>query len=267
MKKISIQGIFIIISFFSVWLLLSQIEWITILDIESNSEKTEQKIGELLLENIQRGEVIIDNDSVVKSVDSVLSKICKSNNINRDDITFHIIEKDVVNAFALPDGNLIVYSGLILETDNPAEFSGVLAHEIAHLELDHVMKKLVKEVGLSVLISISTGGSESVILQETAKILSSTAFDRSLEKDADVKAVEYLINSNIDPEPFANFLYKLAGNDHELDEYLSWVKTHPNLKDRAEYIIEYKEGKSITPEPILSQETWSDLKTILNPEP
>ena len=44
------------------------------------------------------------------------------------------------------------------------------------------MKKLIKEVGLSVLISMTTGQGGTEIIQETAKLLSSSAFDRSLEK-------------------------------------------------------------------------------------
>lgn len=89
-----------------------------------------------------------------------------------------------MNAFSLPDGHLIVFSGLILNSDSPEELAGVVGHELAHIELNHVMKKLVKEVGLSTLISLITGNSGSDMIKETAKTLSLTAFDRNLEKDA-----------------------------------------------------------------------------------
>ena len=86
------------------------------------------------------------------------------------------------------------------------------------------------------------------------------AFDRGLEKQADIKAVDYLINSNIDPEPFANFLYKLSNNEHEITQYLSWISTHPDSKERATYIIEYSSENQTDYEPIISTDTWKRLK-------
>ena len=78
---------------------------------------------------------------------------------------------------------------------------------MAHCELNHVMKKLIKEIGLGVLISITTNGNGDM-LREALKVLSSTAFDRDLEREADIKAVEYLNNTGVSAEPFANFLYR-----------------------------------------------------------
>jgi predicted Zn-dependent protease len=158
---------------------------------------------------------------------------------------------------------LIIYSGLILNSDNQEELSGVICHEIAHIELDHVMKKLVKEIGLSVLISITTGNSGSEMVKETAKMLSSSAFDRRLEKEADIKAVEYLVNAKINPEPFANFFYKLSNKKDEQKEYLTWFGTHPDSKERAEYIIKSSWDKNIKFEPILTDNNWKKLKDSL----
>ncbi|MDZ7607365.1 MAG: M48 family metallopeptidase [Cyclobacteriaceae bacterium] len=135
--------------------------------------------------------------------------MCDKNDIDRDKIKVHLLFKDEVNAFALPDGHLVIFSGLILESENPEELSGVIAHELAHIKLNHVMTKLMREVGLSVLLSMASGGGGDM-LRETAKMLSSTAFDRALEKEADIKAVDYLIEANISPEPFATFLLPLS---------------------------------------------------------
>ena len=139
---------------------------------------------------------------------------------------------------------------------------GVISHEIAHVELNHVMKKLVKEIGLSVLISMTTGN-DGAVIKETAKMLSSSAFDRNLEKEADIKAVDYLITAKVNPEPFANFLYKLSDKEHEATKYLTWISTHPDSKERAENIIEYCKDKLTDYKPILNNETWEKLKEEL----
>ncbi len=263
MKKPIIQGLITILLFFGTWYVLTQIDWMKIFKVQQVTDKTEQKLGELFWEVFKKSEKEVKNTLVVNSVDSIVTQVCKTNKIDRSKLKIHILDKEDVNAFALPNGHLIIYSGLILNSDNQEELIGVVCHEIAHIELNHVMKKLVKEIGLSVLISITTGNSGAEVIRETAKMLSSSAFDRSLEKEADIKAVDYLVNANINPEPFADFLYKLSDTEHEAIKYLTWISTHPDSKDRAEYIIEYSKGKEKEYKSILSNETWDKLKAEL----
>lgn len=265
MKKVVIQGLSIVILFFAIFFGLKQIDWVSVFKVQKMTDQTEEKLGELFWDVYKKTASENKDPFVVSVIDSIVTKICVTNAIDRKSITIHVLNKDDVNAFAIPNGHLIVYSGLILASDNPEELSGVLAHEIAHIELHHVMKKLVKEVGLSVLISMTTG-SGGEIVKETAKMLSSSAFDRSLEKEADLKAVDYLFKAKINPEPFANFLYKLADKEHEAMKYLTWASTHPDSKERAIYINEYSKSKKVKYEAVISTSTWSVLLTKLNIE-
>ncbi len=258
-----IQALITILIFFGTWFGLTQIDWVKVFKVQQVTNKTEQKLGEIFWEFFKNTEKEISNELVTNSIDSMVTHICKSNNIDRKKIKVHILNNEEINAFALPNGHLIVFSGLILNSDNQEELAGVLCHEIAHIELNHVMKKLVKEIGLSVLISMTTSAGGSEVIKETAKILSSSAFDRSLEKEADIKAVDYLVKAKINPEPFADFLYKIAEQEDESTDYLTWIRTHPDSKERAEYIIEYGEGKFIDYKLILSEETWDKLKVEL----
>ena len=263
MKKPIIQGLITIFLFFGAWFVLSQVDWMTVFKVQKVTDKTEQKLGEFFWEVFKNSEKEIRNIHVVNSVDSIVTQICKSNKIDKEKLKVHVLNKDEINAFALPNGHLMVYSGLILNSDNQEELTGVICHEIAHIELNHVMKKLVNEIGLSVLISMTTGNRGAEVIKETARMLSSSAFDRSLEKEADIKAVEYLINANVNPEPFADFLYKLSENEDKATKYLTWISTHPESKERAEYIIEYWKDKETEYNHILSDETWNKLKEKL----
>ncbi len=263
MKKPIIQGVVTILLFLATWFALTQIDWVKIFKVEQITDKTEQKLGELFWDVFKNSEKEIKTTHVVNTIDSMVTKICKANKIDKSKLKIHVLNKDEINAFALPNGHLIIYSGLILNSDNQEELAGVICHEIAHIELKHVMKKLGKEIGLSVLISMTTGNSGAEVIKETARMLSSTAFDRSLEKDADIKAVDYLLNANVNPEPFANFLYKLSENENEVTQYLTWVSTHPDSKERAEYIIEYSKDKTADYQQILANKTWLNLKEEL----
>ncbi len=263
MKKIFFRGFIIVAMFFSTWYVLMQINWVEVFKVQEVANKTEEKLGELFWEVFQKTEKENKNKFVGDAVDSIVTKICTSNKIDGEYIKVHIVEKDDINAFALPDGHLLIYSGLILNSENQEELSGVICHEIAHIELNHVMKKLIKEVGLSALISMTGGNGGGEIIKETAKVLSSSAFDRNLEKDADIKAVDYLVEARINPGPFADFLYKLSTTESESTKYFTWISTHPDSKERAEYIISYSKDKKSSFEPVLSIGTWDKLKEKL----
>jgi len=263
MKKTIIQGAISILLFFGTWFLLTKIDWMKVFKVQKITDKTEEKLGDLFWEMFQQSEKENKNPLVVNAIDSIVTQICTANNIDRAFIKVHLLNKADINAFALPNGHLIVYSGLIINSDNQEELSGVICHEIAHINLNHVMKKLVKEIGLSVLISMTTVNGGSEIIRETAKMLSSSAFDRSLEKEADIKAVDYLVKAKINPAPFADFLFKLSNKENETSKYLTWISTHPDSKERAEYIIAYSKDKETKFTGVLTAATWEKLKGTL----
>ena len=146
MKKILVELFVSVSILLGVWGLLSQIDWMSLLKIEQTTKNTEEKIGDLFWDLLKKSETEITSTSVVAPVDSVLSLICTKNKIDRTKFKLHLLRKDDINAFALPNNHLVVYSGLITACENEAELYGVIGHEMAHLEKNHVMNKLVKEI-------------------------------------------------------------------------------------------------------------------------
>jgi len=248
--------------FFISWLGLSQVDWVDLLEIKESSDKLEQKLGDQLWEIYSREADEASNDTILHALDTLMNSICEANNINEEKIKLHVLQKDEVNAFAIPDGHLVIYTGLIKSVDKQEELAGIICHELAHIELNHVMKKLAKELGVSMLISVTTGNSVNGVA-EIAKLLSSSAFDRSLEREADLQAADYLTNANIDPEHLANFLFKMSLDGGDYTEYLSWISTHPDSKERAEYIISATGNEEIENSPILADQTWQSIKNTL----
>jgi len=238
MKKSLFQALLLILIFAGIFYGLSQVNWIKLFRVEKVTDALEKQLGDMVWSDMEKKS--IESGPEYKKLDSVLNAICKGNGLNRDEIKLHLMEDAEVNAFALPDHHMVVYTGLIKEAKSNDEIAGVLAHEIAHMELKHVMKKLVKQIGYSILISITTGDAGGEVIKEVLGILTSSAYDRSLEKDADLKAVEYLKNAKLDVKAFADFLYRL-GEENEGAVPLTWISTHPDPKERAKYIL--KEGQ------------------------
>lgn len=258
-QKTLFQGLALLVSFFVVWFTLSKVDFVTLFHVKEIKSSSENKIGDLIWDEISRTEEVVYNDSVIKKLDELIAPICKKNDINRDSLKIHIIRKDEVNAFALPNNHLVVYTGLILNCKKQEALQGVLGHEIAHIEQNHVMKKLSKEIGLSVLLSATAGEKGGAILKEILKTLTSSAYDRSLEKEADMVSVNYLLNADINPEPMADFMYELA-QDNELSERLYWISSHPESEERAKYILEYLKGKTFKKQTTLSDKEWAAFK-------
>lgn len=257
--KLFLKFLLLVALFFASWFVLRQVDWVTLLKVKQMTRTTEEKLGNLFWEMLNQTEDIDHSPEVAGTIDSLVTHLCKANALDREKIKLHVVEKDMVNAFTLPDGHLVVLTGLVNESENEAELLGVIAHELAHVEKNHVMKKLVKEIGLSVLISMTKGGSGETVRQ-TMQLLTSSAYDRELEREADLTAVDFLIKAKVDPEPFANFLYRLSENEEHIPRQVFWITTHPDSKERAENIINYMKGRDIHKKSILTPEQWGKLK-------
>jgi len=258
-QRTLLQGLVLILSFVAVWFALSQVDFVKFFNIEQTSANTEEKLGDLLWEAIQKTETIIHDKEIVKPIDSLVSHLTEKNGIDRESIKLHIVQKDEINAFAMPGNHLVLYTGLIADCENESELAGVIGHEIAHIEKNHVMKKLVKEVGLSVLISMATGGRSSQTVQQTVKLLSSSAYDRRLETEADMTSVDYLVKANLDANEFANFMFKMGMNNDAPDAFY-YVNTHPDSEERAKAIIEDTKDRKYVKKLFLSANQWKSLK-------
>ncbi len=233
-------------------------DWVSIFKVKEATNKTEEQIGKLYVEMIQQNETMIELDSLNQPIIDIIDQIKEANDIDTD-IKLHIIKKDEVNAFAIPDDNLILYTGLINECLSPEELAGVLGHEIAHMEKNHVMKKLIKEIGLSVLISMASG-SNGTIIQETFKTLTSTAYDRTLESEADLISVKYLQKADIDFRPFADFLFRLSLEESSIQQSMQLLSSHPASEERAKAILEDNENYEEPSRPLMTEKEWKTLQ-------
>lgn len=259
MKKIIPQILLLLAGFFGCWALLSQVPWTKLLKVKEYKSELESSLGDIVWEDIAQNYYEIKDKDIVAPVDSILTTLCQNNDIEKDSIHLYIVSNQEINAFALPNNQLVVNTGLIQNCKNANELAGVIAHELAHITQDHVMQKLVQEIGLATLTSVATGGSD---IGSIVHILSSSAFSREAEREADIKAIEYLTNANIPVEDMANFLYGLNSKGPDLP----WLSTHPDSQQRALYIIEEgkrkqkKDFKAIAP---ISPETMKRIKEKL----
>ena len=264
MKKLITQGFTLFGLFFLLWFALSQVDWLTLLRVDWVSQKTEEKLGNLYWDFFRGEKNVVGDKKIVQPIDSMVNRICTANGINPKKIKVHIVNSEEINAFALPDRHLVIYTGLLKLSDNESEVCGIIGHELAHMEKNHVMKKLIKEIGLTTLLASTTGGNSVEFIKKSIKVLSSSAYDRNLESEADLLATDYMYNAQLDPSNYAKILKKLADIEPNINKKLTLINSHPDTYIRVDNIINNGTNKNIETKQILASATWSDLKKALD---
>ncbi len=154
-----------------------------------------------------------------------------------------IIDKEVLNAFALPGGNTFYYTGLIKFLDDEASMAGVMAHEFVHADHRHSTNGMTKMYGVQTMLSVIIGDESGVIediLAQLASGATSLAFSRADEYEADEYAVRFLYETGWDARGVARFFEKMDTEDGA--EWMKYLKTHPSPDDRVSEIERHPEN-------------------------
>ncbi len=219
----------------------------------------EEKIGEsylnLILLNPMFGE--FENEKVDSMVAIISDRLVGGLGDSEYNYRFVVFENEMINAFTVPGGNILISTGLIAFCDTPEELASVMAHEMGHVEKRHVVTRLIKELGLEILTS-----GDAFVLGEVTGLLTSSSFDRKQEEEADLFAALLLENSSIEPRTLASFFRKLEDEtDNELMQHFEIISTHPNFRSRIREALSYTPEKEFEAEVI--ELNWDAMKSEL----
>lgn len=181
-------------------------------------------------------------------------------------LTVQVVRARMVNAFALPGGQIVLFEGLLKATETPEELAGVLAHEMAHVANRDPTRLTLRSAGaagvLGLLLGDFTGAGVAVALSEA---LIRSGYQRDAEAAADEFALTLLTREGLPTEPFAGFFRKLdekTGDGEGADGLLSHLATHPDLGARAARAAAADRVGAAPFAPILSDRDWVALRGI-----
>ena len=124
-------------------------------------------------------------------------------------INFHVVDDpNTVNAFAIPGGDIYIYSGLLLQADTESEVVGVLGHEVAHVTERHIAERLVQTYGIQTLASVALGNNPGMLTQMLAGVAAQgyvLKYGRDQESEADRTGLKYTIDAGYDPQGMVTF--------------------------------------------------------------
>jgi Zn-dependent protease with chaperone function len=145
------------------------------------------------------------------------------------------------NAFALPDGTVIITDELVKLANGDTELLlGVLAHEIGHVELDHSLRQFYRSAGAAGLIMLIGGdigsGMEDILVQGGG--LLALSYSRAQEADADRHSVRLMAKAGYDPKAIGRFFTLLETKLHD-ESGTNILATHPGTPERRKAVHGY----------------------------
>jgi putative metalloprotease len=150
-----------------------------------------------------------------------------------------------VNAFAMADGTIRLYSGL-MDLLGDGELQFVIGHEMGHVTKKHLRQKIQLAYAASAVRTgiasqnSAAGAAAGSLLGGLAEALLNAQFSQLEEKEADDAGLAYLKGRAIDPAAAVSALKKLAG----LGKGHSFLSSHPDPDLRAERLQAQLEGRA-----------------------
>jgi Zn-dependent protease with chaperone function len=140
------------------------------------------------------------------------------------------------NAFALPDGSIVLTDQLARLAGNDTEIQGVFAHEMSHVNRAHVLQRIYQASLIPAAIAFITGDATQVghLATLLPGVLLQASYSRSFEQQADDDAARTLRGMGKDPGQLASLLERMERKvcGREACEP-SWLGSHPATADRA----------------------------------
>lgn len=218
-------------------------------DIIFVDTQREVSIGRGISEAIGKSKDIkLDPDPIMtERVNEVGQKIASISDRKEIKYTFRVIDKDDINAFALPGGYIFIFKGLMGKISSDDELAAVIGHEIAHVVARHSVKRLQGSIGYDILriLMVATGaGRNDAGRIDAAFGQLIMSYSREDEALADKLSVRYLKEAGYDPWAVVSILKKLQEADKTapIRPYTSY-RSHPYVADRIRMVKQELSGE------------------------
>jgi Zn-dependent protease with chaperone function len=142
------------------------------------------------------------------------------------------------NAFALPNGVIVMTDQLVALAGNDQAMMGVLGHELGHLHRRHSLRSLMQALGVGVVVNLFIGDVSTVLAAAPALLLHQN-YSRGFEREADEYAIEMMQANGVPLSPMADLFEQMrnapaqnrAGPRPEAN-HSGYFSSHPSDDER-----------------------------------
>ena len=152
--------------------------------------------------------------------------------------TYNTVEDPTVNAWCMPGGRIVFYTGILDLTDSDDEIAVIMGHEIAHAVAGHgnermsqatLAQGITSVAGFLAMTDSAPGLGKSILLQSVGvgSQLGMLKFGRKHESESDEMGLIFMNRAGYDPYSAVTFWTKMkeASGGQESPEFMS---THPS---------------------------------------
>lgn len=208
---------------------------VDVLDMENPARQ--QEIGQSVAVAISNRYTLSTNQPLndyVNLVGLTVGSVSPNPDIN---YAFGVIESPEVNAYSTPGGYIFVTTGSLALMSDESELAGVLAHEVAHVALNHGIDAVKNAKRTDLAISAAKTADQQLNAYGRAVDVATDAilikgYSRGQESQADAQAVKYLIAAGYDPNGLVRFLQRMQSQSGTGGGTKQLMSTHPGTAER-----------------------------------
>lgn len=160
---------------------------------------------------------------------------------------FNLVEDNTPNAWCMPGGKVVVYTGILPFTQNETGLAVVMGHEIAHAIARHGNERMSQQMGiqavgtgLALALNEKPAQTQQIWMQAfgvASNVGVMLPFSRSHETEADKMGLIFMAMAGYNPQEAVNFWQRMAqAGGQKPPEFLS---THPSDNKRVKNLRTY----------------------------
>ncbi len=207
-------------------------------DIFRPSVAEQKRMGEQAAAQVLQKyrEVKDDRARNFSNIGAKLVDALPSSDRSKWDYRFHVIESKEINAFAVPGGNMFMFTGLMDRVKSDSELAAVTGHEMTHVRKEHWAKAVAgqqkRQLGLMAILGLAHAGAGWQQLAGIGESLYSLKFSRSEEDEADAGGLQDMVAAGFNPNGMLDLFHTLQTSSGSQGEPPSFLSDHPLTKDR-----------------------------------
>lgn len=209
--------------------------------------KRERALGKAFMRSVRSSERVMGDPVLADYIQNLGQRLVNDSDASGTPFTFFLIDDPQINAFAGPGGYIGIYTGLLLTTETESELAAVLAHEIAHVTQQHLLRAWETTSSMSIpnaaimLAAIALGAAvggdaaaAAAIGGQAALIQQQINFTRANEKEADRVGIEILARAGHEPRAMPTFFARMGkANRVYASKLPEFLMTHPVTTSRT----------------------------------
>lgn len=228
----------------------------------------EQKIGAIVRKRVLGGAKICHGSGGAAALD-IMTQRLTSKLENAPVVNITVADRAMVNAFAMPGGNIVIFRGLLQTAESADEVAAVLAHEMGHVQHRHPTQIALRAMGIGIITDLLTGDGSAIVelAGEVGGLLLLLSYSRDMERQADAFGRDLFRRGDLpmgaQASLFARLRDKAAKTDGGKDGgrdgggLFGYFNSHPPLEERIA-----SSGDPGGGHPVMDEVQWKALKNI-----